>query len=134
MPKKKKAKKSKPVKKKAAARPKKTVKAKPSKSASQKKGAPQPLAPKTPPGIPGEKFLGKVEDYFGKTSVIALKVKEPLALGDVIHVLGHTTDYTQEVKSMQINHDPVKAAKKGDSIGIKASDKSRKGDNVYRVG
>ena len=152
MPKKKKAKKSKPVRKKAS-RAKKTSAAKPSRKSSgarakaspaksskapkapvQKKGAPLPLAPKTPPGIPGEKFLGKVEDYFGKISVIALTVKESLALEDTIHVIGHTTDFAEVVKSMQVDRKPIKAAKRGDSVGIKVGEKARKGDNVYRVG
>src|SRR3989344_4608193 len=92
-------KKSKPVKKKPAAKPKK--KASSSRTPPKPKRAPLPLAPKAPPGLPGEKFLGKVEDYFGKISVIALTLKESLAVGDAIHVLGHTTDYTEAVASMQ---------------------------------
>ncbi len=136
MPKKKKAKRSKPAKKKAAPKAKKKGVRKASKSKQSKGKAKslQPLAPKPPKALPGEKFVGKVEDFFGKISVIALTLKESLAVGDAIHVLGHTTDYTEEVKSMQINHQPVKAAKKGDSVGIKVGDKARKGDNVYRVG
>ncbi len=93
-----------------------------------------PLAPKSPPGIPGEKFIGKVEDYFAKINVVALTLKETLAVGDIFHVIGHTTDFTEEVKSIQVNHNPIRIAKKGDPIGIKVTEKARKGDNVYRVG
>ena len=149
MPKKKKVKKSKPVKRKAAPKPKpkpkkksKTAKASvsPAKSSraakkpASKKSPPPPLAPRPPLIIPGEKFLGKIEDFFGKISVIALTLKESLSLGDIIHVLGHTTDFTQKVESMQIESKPVKAAVRKDSVGIKVSEKARKGDNVYRVG
>ncbi len=120
----------------------KAVKKSPKKASSPKSKSSQPkktvalapLAPKAPPAIPGEKFIGEVEDYYGKISVVALTLKDSLAVGDSIHILGHTTDYVQTVDSMQINHDPVKAAKKGDGVGIKAADKSRKGDNVYRIG
>ena len=141
MPKRKKAKKSKPAKKKAARKPIRKAVKKSSKKTGGKSQAPSkpksqgplPLAPKAPPSIPGEKFIGKVEDYFGKISVIALTLKDSLSLGDSVHVLGHTTDFVQELKSMQINHNPVKAAKKGDSVGFKVGEKARKGDNVYRV-
>ena len=138
MPKKKKAKKAKTVKRKAASSPKSKAKKKAAgksgSSSKVKSKGPLPLAPKAPPALPGEKFIGKVEDYFGKISVIALTLKDALSIGDTVHVLGHTTDLTQEVKSMQINHNPVKVAKKGDSVGFKVGDKARKGDNVYRVG
>ena len=138
MPKKKKTKKGKPVKRKSASKPrpkaKKKAAGKSGSSTKIKSKGPLPLAPKAPPALPGEKFIGKVEDYFGKISVIALTLKDVLSLGDTVHVLGHTTDLTQEVKSMQINHNPVKVAKKGDSVGFKANEKARKGDNVFRVG
>src|SRR3989344_7274017 len=98
MPKKKAPKKKvKPVKKSAAAKPKK--KASSSRAPSKAKRAPLlPLAPKAPPGLPGEKFLGKEEDYFGKISVAAFTLKEALSVGDTIHLHGHTTDFTEEVK------------------------------------
>lgn len=153
MPKKKKSKtKSRPVKRKPAAKPKKKAASKSAKkssssSAPRKRGeisprrggratakpkrAPLPLAPKAPPGLPGEKFLGKVEDFFGKISVVALTLKEALSVGDTLHVHGHTTDFTEEVKSMQIDLKSVQSAKKKDSVGIKVSQKARKGDNVY---
>ena len=130
-------KKSRPVKKKQAAKPKKKAASKPVKKASSSrasakpKRAPLPLAPKAPPGLPGEKFLGKVEDFFGKIFVVALTLKEALSVGDTLHIHGHTTDFTEEVKSMQIDHKPVQSAKKKDSVGIKVGQKARKGDNVY---
>jgi len=86
--------------------------------------------------IPAENevSLGVVEDYFGHIGVLALTIKENLNLGDTIHVRGHTTDLTKKVDSMQMNHAAVQNAKKGDSIGIKVTDKCRKGDKVFRVG
>ena len=138
MPKKKPAKKSKPSAKKKVVKAKKKAPAKGTKSAKTSKivkpaRAPQPLAPKPPKAAPGEKFLGEVEDYFGKISVIALTVKEAVNVGDTIHVLGHTTDFTQVVQSMQIEHKAVKSAKKKDGVGILVGEKARKGDSVYLV-
>lgn len=90
-------------------------------------------APPTYVPAANEVSLGVVEDYFGHISVLALTIKESLNIGDTIHVHGHTTDITQKVDSMQINHVAVLNAKKGDSIGIKVNDKCRKGDKVFRV-
>jgi hypothetical protein len=111
--------------------PKSVKKASLSRVLPKPKSAPLPLAPKTPPGLPGEKFLGKVEDFFGKISVIALTLKEALSVEDTIHVHGHTTDFIEEVKSIQADHKSILFAKKKDSVGIKISQKARKGDNVY---
>jgi len=52
----------------------------------------------------------------------------------MIHIQGHTTDLNEEVKSMQIEHDAVESAKKGDSIGIKVTDKVRRKDKVFKIG
>jgi len=80
-----------------------------------------------------ETVIGKVEDYFAHIGVIALKLQAELAVGDTIHVKGHTTDLTQTVDSIQIEHQDVQTAKAGDSIGIKVKERVRKGDTVYKV-
>jgi translation elongation factor EF-1alpha len=38
-----------------------------------------------------------------------------------------------EVKSLQIEHESVESAKKGDSIGVQVTDKSRRKDKVYKL-
>jgi putative protease len=77
--------------------------------------------------------LGTIDDYFAKVGVMALKLKNSVKTGDTIHIKGHTTEINQTVSSMQIEHQVVQAAKKGDSIGIKVSERVRKGDTVYKV-
>lgn len=79
----------------------------------------------------GEKVLGVAEHFFGNISVAAIKIKAPLKAGNFIHIKGHTTDFIQKVESMQINHQNVLKAKKGDDIGIKVREKVRSGDVVY---
>jgi len=95
-----------------------------------------PKAPEFPWRVPlkGEKYLGVVEDFFGHINVLALTLEAPLGVGDTLHVRGHTSDFTERVGSMQIEHAAVESAKPGDSVGIKVGQKSRKGDYVYRVG
>ncbi len=81
-----------------------------------------------------EKRIGTVLDYFAKIGVVAFRVEEDgLKVGDTIHIKGHTTDLTQEVTSMQIDREAIEEAKIGDDVGIKAKDRVRKGDAVYKV-
>ena len=81
-----------------------------------------------------EQLIGTVTHYFGKASVAAIKITEgELRVGDTIHIVGHTSDFTQNVESMQIDLAPIEVAKVGDEIGIKVSEHAREHDNVYRV-
>ncbi len=80
-----------------------------------------------------EKLIGKVTHWFGKISVAALELTDKLAVGDRIHILGHTTDFEQEVTSMQIMHQDVAQAGPGDEIAIKVQNHVRVGDRVYKV-
>ncbi len=78
--------------------------------------------------------VARVEDFFAHVGVVALKVtSDTIRVGDVLHFKGHTTDFVQEVSSMQINHQDVKEAKVGDEVGIKVNDRVRKHDKVYKV-
>ncbi|MDI6731996.1 MAG: hypothetical protein QME05_05430 [Candidatus Margulisbacteria bacterium] len=82
---------------------------------------------------PKEKVLGKIDHYFDKISVAALKVTAPIKVGAVIHVKGHTTDFVQKIDSMQIEHASVIKAGKGSDVGIKVKEKVRAGDKVYQA-
>ncbi len=81
-----------------------------------------------------EQFIGKVTHYFGKAKVAAVKITDgQLRVGDTIHIVGHTSDLTQKVESMQIEHASVESAGVGDEIGIQVVEHVREHDNVYRV-
>ncbi len=77
--------------------------------------------------------IGKVSDFFARPVVAGIQLTASLKLGDRIHIKGHTTDIECTVESMQINNVDVKEAKAGDAVGIKVSDRVRRGDAVYRV-
>ncbi len=80
-----------------------------------------------------EKEIGYVSNYFKKISVAAVEITNgTLSVGDTVHFLGNTTDFESTVDSMQIEQKSVAEAKKGDSVGIKVSEKVRKQDKVYR--
>jgi len=81
-----------------------------------------------------EKNIGFVSNYFKKISVAAIEITNgTVSLGDTLHFLGNTTDFTSTIDSMQIGHVSVTEAKKGDSIGVKISEMVRKGDKVYKT-
>ncbi len=81
-----------------------------------------------------EKKVGVIIKYFGKIGVAAIRLSEgSLKVGDNIHIVGHTTDVTQVVDSMQIENKNVQEAGPGADIGIKAKDKMREHDIVYKV-
>jgi putative protease len=81
-----------------------------------------------------EKLIGYVSDYFRNISVAAVEITSGIvSVGDTIHFKGHTTDFKLQVNSMQIEHESVTEAKQGDSIGLKVSEKVRKGDKVYKI-
>ncbi len=78
--------------------------------------------------------IGHVSKYFGQISVAAIEITAgKLNVGDMIHIKGHTTDLKVEVKSLQIEHESVESAKKGDSIGVQVTDKARRKDKVYKL-
>ena len=81
-----------------------------------------------------EKEIGYVSKYFGQISVAAIEITaDELNVGDMIHIQGHTTELKMEVNSIQIEHETVDTAKKGDSIGVKVTGKARRKDKVYKL-
>ena len=80
-----------------------------------------------------EEEVGKVADFFAHPVVAGIELTAGLKVGDKIHIKGHTTDLEMAVESMQIDNAPVEAAKAGDSIGVKVSERVRSGDTVYKV-
>ncbi len=81
-----------------------------------------------------EQEIGYVSKFFGQISIAAIEITNgKLSIGDTIHIKGYTTDLKVEVNSMQIEHEAVESAKKGDSIGVKVTDKARRKDKVFKL-
>ena len=78
------------------------------------------------------KQIGTVSNYFDKVGVVAIKLTGALKVGESIEIKGGEVDLTQKVASMQIQHEKVEKAKKGDEIGIKVKGKVRKGYKVFK--
>jgi hypothetical protein len=109
-------------------------------------GKPRPIrvrAPETikpPPSRPAkpvssEQRIGVVTHYYSHLSVVAMQL-EPgasLRVGDVIHIWGHTTDFTQRVESLEVNHAPVTDVGPKDDFGLKVVEHAREHDLVFKV-
>ena len=81
-----------------------------------------------------EKKIGKVTHFFGKISVAIIELtEESLLVGETIHIKGQTSDVTQKVESMQIEHQNIQKAEKGQSFGVKVSAPVHEHDIVYKV-
>lgn len=80
-----------------------------------------------------EAEIGHVTHYFNKINVAVLSIKEELKIGEMIHILGHTTDFTQKVTSLQIEHKNVDIVKPGDDFAMKVLEPVREHDVVYKV-
>lgn len=80
-----------------------------------------------------EKEIGKVIHYFNKISVAVLNLSDEIRLGDKIHFKGKVTDFEQVVSSMQIEHQNIDLAKKGDDVGLKVDQAVNEGDVVYKI-
>jgi len=80
------------------------------------------------------KLIGKVVHYFDKIGVAVLKLDAGLAIGDTIRIEGgKDTDFEEVVESMEVDHEKIKKAKKGDEVGMKVKEKVREGYKVYKL-
>jgi putative protease len=80
------------------------------------------------------KLIGKITHYFSNIEVAVVDLTAPLKVGDTIRIVGgQETDFEQEVASMQIEHEEVKSAKKGDAVGMKVKEKVHEGYKVYKI-
>ncbi len=80
-----------------------------------------------------EELVGRVSHYFSRVQVAVVKLSGEVKLGDVLHFQGHTTDFQQEITSMEIEHARVEQGTPGEEVAIQVNDRVRKGDEVYRV-
>ncbi len=80
-----------------------------------------------------DKKIGNVTHYYDHLGVGIVKLAGPLANGDSIKIVGHGKEFTQVISSMQLEHQVLTSAKKGQEIGIKLDQKVKDGDVVFKV-
>ena len=78
--------------------------------------------------------IGAVTHYFPHVNAAAVKLlKSGLKVGDSIYIKGHTTDFKELVKSIQLDHATIPEGKKGQEIGLLVKSRVRQGDKVYKI-
>ncbi len=81
-----------------------------------------------------ETKIGVVTHYFTNIGVAVFDMTDgALHVGDSIHVKGASTDLSQIVEEIQIDHKSIETAEMGTQIGVKMDDKVREGDDVFVV-
>lgn len=98
-----------------------------------KKTAPKKKKPASKVKKAKENVIGSITHYFPHVQAAVIKLKAPLSVGETIKIKGHTTDFTQGITSMQIDHAPVDSAKIGEEIGLLVVSRVRQGDLVYKI-
>jgi hypothetical protein len=111
---------TKPVRKPARAKP------------SPPRAAPTPKPPAQ--AAPREERVGVVTHYYNHLSVAIIRIESgTLHVGDEIHIHGHTTDFTQKVESLEVDHAPATEVGPNDDFGLKVVEHAREHDVVYKV-
>jgi hypothetical protein len=94
---------------------------------------PSLAAQPAPQAEPGER-IGVVTHYYSHLSVAIIRIESgTLRVGDVINIRGHTTDFSQKVESLEVNHAPVTEVEPNEEFGLKVVEHARENDVVFKV-
>jgi translation initiation factor IF-2 len=77
--------------------------------------------------------IGKITHYYDKIGVAVIELTSDLSMGDEIKISGHDKEFTQKIGSMQVEHEGVEKAKKGQAVGVKVDKKVKEGDEVFKL-
>ena len=78
--------------------------------------------------------IGKITHFYDKIGVAVLELDSDLGVGDRIKfVRGGEGLFEQDVDSIQIEHEKVEKASKGQSVGLKTKKEVKEGAEVYKI-
>ena len=77
--------------------------------------------------------VGRIEHFYSKAGVAVVEVSAPIKKGDKILIRGDTTNLSQVVESMEVEHKQVNEAQAGQRVGLKVAERVRENDMVYKV-
>ena len=78
--------------------------------------------------------VGTITHYYDKIGVAVVEVLAPIKVGEKIKISGHDKEFEQVISSMQVEHQNIEQAKKGEAVGMKVDQPVKEGDEVYKVG
>ena len=79
------------------------------------------------------KKVGEVNHFYNRIGVAVIDLVDSLQVGDQVHFLGRSTDFHQEIASMQIENESITEAGKGQEVAIKVERRVRNRDKVFRI-
>ncbi len=77
--------------------------------------------------------VGKVTHYYDRIGVAVLDLSAEITVGETIHIHGRTTDFTQRIGSLEIEHQKIQSAGPGAEVALKMLEPVREGDVIYQV-
>ncbi len=77
--------------------------------------------------------IGEVTHFFDRISVAVILLSNELHQGDKVHFLGHGSDFTQEIGSIQIEHETIEVANKGQEVAIKVTKPVKPHTSVFLI-
>jgi len=81
-----------------------------------------------------EQLVGTVTHYFKGPSVAVVAVSDgEIAVGDEVRFKGHTSDFTERITSMEVDHQKVERATAGHEVAIQVVARVRQHDQVFRL-
>jgi len=80
-----------------------------------------------------KKLVGKLTQFYPKISVAVVDLEDTLRVGDKISIERESGSFEQTVDSMQIEHENIEEAEKGQSIGLKVNERTREGAKVFKI-
>ena len=78
-----------------------------------------------------DKQIGIVTHWYDKIGVVVVRLSGKLSKGDSIVVRKGDEEFKDTVASLQIDHEDVSSAKKGDDAAIKLSQRAKEGASVF---
>ena len=78
--------------------------------------------------------IGTVVHYFDRPQVAVVRIAAgEIAIGDTLRFHGHTTEFSETVGSMEVDHQSVARAGVGAEVAIKVVGRARVHDKVFKV-
>lgn len=78
--------------------------------------------------------VGKVTHFYDKIGVAVINLDSDLGSGDKIKfVRGGEELFEQDITSLQVEHEKIEKAKKGDVVGLKTDQPVKDGAEVFKV-
>jgi putative protease len=82
---------------------------------------------------PKRKPIGEVTHFYDQICVAVVRFNQGVEVGEEICFEGPKDSFSQVLDSMQLEHQPIQKAKKGQEVGVKVKKPVKEGHKVYRA-